>query len=295
MNPLQSFRNYFIGEALSKTEDVFEQVRIRVVFSFVVFFLLLNIPYTVLSASLTLYHQTLAWTSTAALAIALIILKKANVKWAVYFYLFNHLSQIIAHFIMNSGRIETQGMLFFLLIVLFAFLVLGREWGFGLLFLILGMYFMGVYNENTAYSLFRIPDIYADPVGAGVMRYFTVIPILLNVFLISQFIKAQRTAEKQIREQKNSLESRNKDITDSINYAKKIQTAVLPNEEVIQRSIPLSFIVYKPREIVSGDFFWFHEIDDKNYILVCADCTGHGVPGAFMTVIGSSLLNQIMV
>jgi serine phosphatase RsbU (regulator of sigma subunit) len=70
---------------------------------------------------------------------------------------------------------------------------------------------------------------------------------------------------------------------------------VLPQEESIYRSIPLSFILYKPKDIVSGDFFWFHEIDKDNYIIVCADFTGHGVPGAFMTVIGSSLLNQIVI
>ncbi len=91
------------------------------------------------------------------------------------------------------------------------------------------------------------------------------------------------------------LELKNKDVTDSINYAKKIQYAVLPNEETIYRNIPLSFIYYKPKDIVSGDFFWFHQIDEQNYIIVCADCTGHGVPGAFMTVIGSSLLNQIVI
>jgi serine phosphatase RsbU (regulator of sigma subunit) len=70
---------------------------------------------------------------------------------------------------------------------------------------------------------------------------------------------------------------------------------VLPNEETINRNIPLSFILFAPRDIVSGDFYWFHEIDKDNYIIVCADCTGHGVPGAMMTVIGSNLLSQIVV
>lgn len=99
----------------------------------------------------------------------------------------------------------------------------------------------------------------------------------------------------KIESKSKELESKNKDITDSINYAKRIQYAVLPLEESIYRSIPLCFIVYKPRDIVSGDFFWFHEIDRDNYIIVCADCTGHGVPGALMTVIGSNLLNQIIL
>ncbi|MGZ4035784.1 MAG: PP2C family protein-serine/threonine phosphatase, partial [Bacteroidia bacterium] len=70
--------------------------------------------------------------------------------------------------------------------------------------------------------------------------------------------------------------------------------AILPSKETIQRGIPASFILYKPRDIVSGDFYWYSEIAGNSYIMVVADCTGHGVPGAFMTVIGSNLLNQIV-
>ena len=101
-----------------------------------------------------------------------------------------------------------------------------------------------------------------------------------------------------ITDRKNSediIKQKNKDILSSINYAKRIQLAVLPHDEVVYRNIPDLFILYKPKDIVSGDFYWFHEIENDGFILVCADCTGHGVPGAFMTVIGSSLLNQIII
>jgi serine phosphatase RsbU (regulator of sigma subunit) len=111
----------------------------------------------------------------------------------------------------------------------------------------------------------------------------------------NSFLKELKTSKKELEEKSKELEVKNKDVTDSINYARRIQYAVLPHEETIYRSIPLSFIFYKPKDIVSGDFFWFHEIDRDEYILVCADCTGHGVPGAFMTVIGSSLLNQTVI
>jgi serine phosphatase RsbU (regulator of sigma subunit) len=98
-----------------------------------------------------------------------------------------------------------------------------------------------------------------------------------------------------IIKQKNSeIEEQRRDIISSINYASRIQFSILPNTEVISTAIPESFIIYKPKDIVSGDFYWFHELDPDNYILVCADCTGHGVPGALMTVIGSNLLNQII-
>ncbi|MEW6469907.1 MAG: SpoIIE family protein phosphatase [Bacteroidota bacterium] len=110
----------------------------------------------------------------------------------------------------------------------------------------------------------------------------------------NKYVQQVIAAKTELEEQKKELEAHKEDIISSINYARRIQYAVLPHEDAICRSIPLSFILYRPRDIVSGDFFWFHEIDEKNYIIVCADCTGHGVPGAFMTVIGSSLLTQIV-
>jgi serine phosphatase RsbU (regulator of sigma subunit) len=83
------------------------------------------------------------------------------------------------------------------------------------------------------------------------------------------------------------------DITDSIDYARRIQNALLPKEEILKTLIPDSLIVYKPKDIVSGDFYWFREIDGKVVIIV-ADCTGHGVPGALMSMMGNNLLNEII-
>ena len=135
--------------------------------------------------------------------------------------------------------------------------------------------------------------------------YYFMNYMLMGIFLLliitlyesskTSFVKELAKTNSQLESRKAELELKSKDIIDSINYAKKIQYAVLPHEETIYRSIPLSFIYYKPKDIVSGDFFWFHEINANEYILVCADCTGHGVPGAFMTVIGSSLLNQTVI
>jgi len=83
-------------------------------------------------------------------------------------------------------------------------------------------------------------------------------------------------------------------IVSSINYAKKIQSAILPSVATVQEIIPNSFVLFKPKDVVSGDFYWVKEIDGK--ILVAAiDCTGHGVPGAFMSMIGMTLLNQIVL
>ncbi|MBA2612525.1 MAG: SpoIIE family protein phosphatase [Bacteroidetes bacterium] len=303
MNPVSKFKNFIIGDALLRTEDVFEQVKVQVLFSFTLFFLVLNIPYSIVSYLHSTFHFIFALSSTLALAAVFVVLKKVkDIKWAVYFYIFNHLTQNFTHFIINNGKIELQGLLFFLLIILFGFLMVNRTCGFSLLVMVIVMYFIGMYNTHTAYALFSVPAKYADPVNEQITSFLTVIPLLLNSFLVSQFVKAKQKAEQQIKEQKVKLESayeemtaQKHDIVSSINYAQKIQFAVLPREENIYRSIPSSFILYKPRDIVSGDFFWFHEIDANNYIIVCADCTGHGVPGAFMTVIGTSLLNQIVI
>lgn len=90
-----------------------------------------------------------------------------------------------------------------------------------------------------------------------------------------------------------TLAQTNKDLTDSIVYAKKIQEAILPQDDLIAESFPDYFIYYNPRDIVSGDFYWFTKING-HLVLAVADCTGHGVPGAFMSMIGNEFLHQIV-
>jgi len=102
------------------------------------------------------------------------------------------------------------------------------------------------------------------------------------------------TANKKVRSALAELEEKNKDITDSINYAQKIQAAILPSGEYVKSLLPESFVLFKPKDIVSGDFYWFAEKDGRA-LVVAADCTGHGVPGAFMSMIGSSLLNETVI
>jgi serine phosphatase RsbU (regulator of sigma subunit) len=93
----------------------------------------------------------------------------------------------------------------------------------------------------------------------------------------------------EFEKRKLIAEEKNKNITDSINYAKRIQLAKLPRKEEIYASLPQSFILFKPKDIVSGDFYFFHKTNQSVFI-VAADCTGHGVPGAFMSMIGSEKL-----
>jgi ligand-binding sensor domain-containing protein/serine phosphatase RsbU (regulator of sigma subunit) len=106
--------------------------------------------------------------------------------------------------------------------------------------------------------------------------------------------KENRILEARVAERTHELAQKNADITASIQYAKRIQGAVLPELDFIYRHLPQSFVFYRPKDIVSGDFYWFAE-KDGHKIMICADCTGHGVPGALMSVIGHNLLNQIVL
>lgn len=98
---------------------------------------------------------------------------------------------------------------------------------------------------------------------------------------------------EELLKEKEIVEKQNKNITESISYAKRIQQAILPPLETVRASLPESFILYQPKDIVSGDFYWVHETDDK-ILFAAVDCTGHGVPGAFMSIIGHNLLDKVV-
>ncbi|NOZ45870.1 MAG: tetratricopeptide repeat protein [Chlorobi bacterium] len=114
----------------------------------------------------------------------------------------------------------------------------------------------------------------------GFLLMFILVLVVLRSFL------QKRNANRILAEQKQL-------ITDSINYASKIQSAILPSKKQIDKLLPDYFILYKPRDIVSGDFYWIKKIKNQ-LIIAVADCTGHGVPGAFMSMLGISFLNEIV-
>ena len=102
-----------------------------------------------------------------------------------------------------------------------------------------------------------------------------------------------RHKRDQLADQSKLLEDKNRNITQSLRYAKRIQEAIIPNPKDLENYFEDAFLLFQPRDIVSGDFYWFHEKDNLK-VIIAADCTGHGVPGALMTMIGNSLLNEIV-
>ncbi|GAB4138719.1 MAG: hypothetical protein Fur0041_13740 [Bacteroidia bacterium] len=128
---------------------------------------------------------------------------------------------------------------------------------------------------------------------------FAVIVIVAGIFIFirlrtSAIKRENRILEGKVAERTRELAQKNADITSSIQYARRIQQAILPELNKLKLYFPESFVLYKPKDIVSGDFYWFDEKNNKKIIIV-ADCTGHGVPGALMSMIGHNLLNQIIL
>ncbi len=126
--------------------------------------------------------------------------------------------------------------------------------------------------------------------------------ILLSIFLIMIFRLYKQKREDNIlleKQQKDLIKGKKridnlyKDVTNSINYAKKIQEALLPSKKALTKHFPEHFILFKPKDIVSGDFYYFKKINNK-LIIAVADCTGHGVPGAFVSMLGIAFLNEII-
>ena len=113
------------------------------------------------------------------------------------------------------------------------------------------------------------------------------------VYFIWINYRNKKRANDLLRAQCDQIAYQKKHITDSITYAEKIQRAILPSLELFSDRIE-HFVLFKPRDIVSGDFYWVEEVEDR-LVIIAADCTGHGVPGAFMSMLGVSLLNEIVI
>jgi serine phosphatase RsbU (regulator of sigma subunit) len=117
--------------------------------------------------------------------------------------------------------------------------------------------------------------------------------LFISVFSVYRRYQFKQKANLVLEKQKTEIENKNLLITDSIDYAKSIQELVLPTPHKVQNLFPESFVLYKPKSIVSGDFYWISKIGSK---LICAvtDCTGHGVPGAFMSLLGFNMLENVV-
>ncbi len=117
--------------------------------------------------------------------------------------------------------------------------------------------------------------------------------LLLFLFVLYNRSQLRKKTNMQLEKQNAIIADKNKDITDSINYARRIQEAILPSPGILKKHFNDAFVFYRPRDIVSGDFWWCTEKNGK-FIIAAADCTGHGVPGGFMSVMSAAFLSEII-
>lgn len=141
------------------------------------------------------------------------------------------------------------------------------------------------HRRKAFYGIFLIPAIMAL---LAVFEYRT-----KTLRRSNKALREKEISAREVLKQKNLLSIRNKNIEDSLKYAQRIQAAMFTSESELKKIFPESFVIHKPKDIVSGDFFWVKKIGNKIF-LAAADCTGHGVPGAFMSLIGLEFFRQII-
>lgn len=169
-------------------------------------------------------------------------------------------------------------------------------------FMVISMNNDGLWNMEPATYTFRImPPWYQTwwfytlcvvALGTGIFAYNTI----KTKKLVADKAKLEKQVDERTKEvvkQKEEIQHKNEEITDSIKYAKNIQEALLPSLHKTEQTLGDCFILYLPKDIVSGDFFW-HSDHNNTQFIAAADCTGHGVPGAFMSIVGNNLLNEII-
>jgi serine phosphatase RsbU (regulator of sigma subunit) len=146
----------------------------------------------------------------------------------------------------------------------------------------------GVFNWNSPFHLIFYSALLVSA------TWFLIRSQTRILIRTKKLLREKEDAFAELERQKAELEYSSRRITDSLNYAQRIQDALLPSETYLKKYFRESFILYKPKDIVSGDFYWIGEKNDTR-VIVAADCTGHGVPGALISMIGHDLLEKIII
>lgn len=158
----------------------------------------------------------------------------------------------------------------------------------------------GVWSDSPASLFIEIKSPWWASIYAFGIYFIVFVLLILFVIQIrtynlrksNRMLREKEIAARKIEKQREELAIQNKNIRDSINYAKRLQEALMPSEKIVRKFLPNSFVFHRPKDIVSGDFFWVSNHGNR-LILAAIDCTGHGVPGAFMSIIGYELFRKI--
>lgn len=157
---------------------------------------------------------------------------------------------------------------------------------------VVSFFFLLIYMKNKPGVISFTAEMEKAQGVISVVNLFLLFIITILFFVF--FRRENMLFQKALLEQKEVIEEKQKEILDSINYAKRIQYALLAGDSLLKQHLPEYFIMFNPKDVVSGDFYWGTAVDDGSFIFITADCTGHGVPGAFMSLLNISKLSQII-
>jgi len=179
-----------------------------------------------------------------------------------------------------------------------------NKWlGFTMFLFVLILFFVVLHTREMVDDI-----IVASPEQIAFFRNIYLGAVFLIVFtivfyfrtIVNDFEKINQKKNQLLKQSKQEIETQHSEIKSSINYAKRIQEAILPSNSLIKKNLPNSFVYYQPKDIVAGDFYWMHFLPEPNgwdingdvVLFAAADCTGHGVPGAMVSVVCNNSLNQ---
>jgi len=190
----------------------------------------------------------------------------------------------------NAGSEGPVVFVYLVGLVLFVIITEGKNRIFTIVFFLLNLVLL-FYLERKFPQL--ITDYESDFIKFYDVSITFLFSFILIFFVVAILVKSYREEKNISNSQRDELIFQKNQITDSIQYARSLQKGLLSQRKAIEKILPRHFIFYQPKDIVSGDFYWVKKINES-IIIAAADCTGHGVPGAFMSVLGISLLNEIV-
>ena len=185
----------------------------------------------------------------------------------------------------------------------FVTIISGKDTGFYLGFIVFCLppiLFFATFRESLFYLWAGIILFVISMIGMMIFPPIDTFSFVMTIFLInllmvfSTIIIITYFFKKELDDSRAKIQEKNREILDSINYAKRIQYAMLPAESLFQKNLKDYFVLYKPKDIVAGDFYWMEEIDGK-ILIAAADCTGHGVPGALVSLVCYNALNKAVL
>ncbi|CAN5438584.1 hypothetical protein BH09BAC5_BH09BAC5_21820 [soil metagenome] len=221
-------------------------------------------------------------------ALPIFLQKIGWLKFAKAFFTFSPLLGITAIGIYNSADMGDK---FFFITTSTIPVILYKHKGQRYLFFmfsVIGFYFIWWYQNH--FEPVKVFSVQQQQLYWG----FALLSVFAIIYYVLQYFRAgNEDYQKELEFKNDIIEEKNKDILSSIHYAKRIQRALLASDKLLNDKLPEHFILYKPKDIVSGDFYWADEIADGKFLILAGDCTGHGVPGAFMSLLNISIIHEL--